>query len=351
MGSWGRPRRRDDYGAVDSTEASAPLVGAAQPVHMSNASQGNSRSRSKGRTPPRNIVRPMTRAHKDAAIAAGASVGALGSVTSDAEASIVSSATDLASTSPQSVMRFGHGRGRSAERRPISPVVHLRPLQMTSEGDEEDEEAEAEAANYAARSGYYLPGAAPIGEALLGDPAEELDAEDLGLPIGKDGQEVQSWQGALGVELPLLVRSTIPVFFTQLAEYSLSLASVISIGHLGTEELAASVLVNMTASVTCFSILQGLATALDTLLPAAWTTNCSHVGLWSQRASIVMMAVMVSHASVSLKANARSQCLSCGSTSSPSFSNSAKILVSLLLPANTSHGSHSASQVTAATSF
>lgn len=296
MGSWGRPRRRG-YGAVDSTEASAPLVGGpSKPVHVSNASEGNSRSRSKGRTPPRTIVRPMTRAHRDAAVAAGASVGALGSVTSDAEASVVSSTTDMTSTSPHSVMRFG--RGRSAERRPISPVVHMNSLQMTNEDEEEEEEAE-EAYN-AARSGYYLPGAAAIGEPLAGDPAQELDAADLGLPVGKDGQEVQTWQGALGVELPMLVRSTVPVFFTQLAEYSLSLASVISIGHLGTEELAASVLVNMTSSVTCFSILQGLATALDTLLPAAWTTNPTHVGLWSQRAAVVMVASMVSGLAVPL---------------------------------------------------
>ena len=31
-----------------------------------------------------------------------------------------------------------------------------------------------------------------------------------------------------------------PVFFTQLAEWSLVLASVVSIGHLGTTDLAAS---------------------------------------------------------------------------------------------------------------
>lgn len=40
----------------------------------------------------------------------------------------------------------------------------------------------------------------------------------------------------------------------------------------------------MTASVSCFSILQGLATAMDTLLPAAWTSSDpSRVGLWAQR--------------------------------------------------------------------
>lgn len=44
----------------------------------------------------------------------------------------------------------------------------------------------------------------------------------------------------LKTELPILLKTTIPVFFTQLAEYSLQLASVVSIGHLGTTQLAAS---------------------------------------------------------------------------------------------------------------
>jgi len=38
----------------------------------------------------------------------------------------------------------------------------------------------------------------------------------------------------------IILRTSLPVFFTQLAEWSLVLASVVSIGHLGTTELAAS---------------------------------------------------------------------------------------------------------------
>lgn len=38
----------------------------------------------------------------------------------------------------------------------------------------------------------------------------------------------------------IVAKSSIPVFLTQLAEWSLVLSSVISIGHLGTTELAAS---------------------------------------------------------------------------------------------------------------
>ena len=42
----------------------------------------------------------------------------------------------------------------------------------------------------------------------------------------------------------------------------------------------------MTASVSGFSIIQGMANALDTLLPSAWTSpHPELVGLWSQRMS------------------------------------------------------------------
>lgn len=71
---------------------------------------------------------------------------------------------------------------------------------------------------------------------------------------------------------------------THLFEYSLVIASVISIGHLSTTALAASTLGSMTASVSGFSIIQGFASTLDTMLPSAWTsTQPQLVGLWSQR--------------------------------------------------------------------
>jgi MATE family multidrug resistance protein len=62
------------------------------------------------------------------------------------------------------------------------------------------------------------------------------------------------------------------------------LTSVISIGHISTVALAAATISSMTASVTGFSIIQGLASALDTVLPSAWTSDKPQlVGLWTQR--------------------------------------------------------------------
>jgi hypothetical protein len=71
---------------------------------------------------------------------------------------------------------------------------------------------------------------------------------------------------------------------THLLEYTLVIVPVISIGHLSTTALAAISLGSMTASVSGFSIIQGFCSALDTLLPSAWTSSHpQYVGLWVQR--------------------------------------------------------------------
>jgi MATE family multidrug resistance protein len=67
-------------------------------------------------------------------------------------------------------------------------------------------------------------------------------------------------------------------------EYSLVVASVVSIGHLSTTALAAATLGSMTASVTGLSIIMGFSSTLDTMLPSAWTgPEPRLVGLWAQR--------------------------------------------------------------------
>ena len=87
----------------------------------------------------------------------------------------------------------------------------------------------------------------------------------------------------------LLILPSIPIsncsfYSTHVLEYSLVVVSVVSIGHISTSALAAISLGSMTASVSAFSIIQGLASALDTLLPSAWSSSQPHlVGLWSHR--------------------------------------------------------------------
>ncbi|EGO03410.1 hypothetical protein SERLA73DRAFT_174879 [Serpula lacrymans var. lacrymans S7.3] len=95
-------------------------------------------------------------------------------------------------------------------------------------------------------------------------------------------------------ELRILTKYTVPVFITHLFEYSLIMASVVSIGHLSTTALAAATLGSMTANVSGYSIFQGFASTLDTMLPGAWTSSQPQlVGLWSQRMGVVMGATLI----------------------------------------------------------
>ncbi|KAK7046858.1 RNA helicase, partial [Favolaschia claudopus] len=97
-------------------------------------------------------------------------------------------------------------------------------------------------------------------------------------------------------ELRILTKYSLPVFGTHLLEYSLIMAPVLSIGHLssGTTALAGITLGSMTANVSGFSILQGFVSALDTVLPPAWTSSQpTLVGLWSQRMTVVMAAALI----------------------------------------------------------
>ncbi|CAE6397622.1 unnamed protein product [Rhizoctonia solani] len=85
-----------------------------------------------------------------------------------------------------------------------------------------------------------------------------------------------------------------PIFGSQVLEYSLIAASVVSIGHISTDALAASALGSMTAGVTGLSIITGFACALDSLLPHAWTGgNPQHVGLWAQRTMVLLSMISV----------------------------------------------------------
>ena len=62
------------------------------------------------------------------------------------------------------------------------------------------------------------------------------------------------------------------------------MSSVISIGHISTIALASATIGFMTANVTGLSIIQGMSSALDTVLPSAWTSDQPRlVGLWTQR--------------------------------------------------------------------
>ncbi|KAB5592882.1 MATE efflux family protein [Ceratobasidium theobromae] len=142
----------------------------------------------------------------------------------------------------------------------------------------------------ARRPSISMPANSPEAEPLLGASVLRIDEE--GDDKAEDDSE-PSWSERLQ-ESNVLLKYTAPVLTTHLLEYSLVIASVVSIGHLSTEGLAASALGSMTASVTGLSIIQGFASALDSLLPQAWTSeNPQKVGLWTQRMVAVMCMLVV----------------------------------------------------------
>ncbi|KAF8531340.1 mate-domain-containing protein [Gautieria morchelliformis] len=126
-------------------------------------------------------------------------------------------------------------------------------------------------------------------EPLLGQ-IPRINEDEIPTPNGTDGTELAIWWS----EFWILSKYTWPVFGTHVLEYSLVVASVLSIGHISTTALAASTLGSMTASVTGFSIVQGFVSCLDTLLPGAWTSSHPElVGLWSQRMAVIMACMLI----------------------------------------------------------
>ncbi|GJE86748.1 MATE efflux family protein [Phanerochaete sordida] len=166
-------------------------------------------------------------------------------------------------------------------RRSSFPTAYVTPFNPTSMGPLPDRDGH--------RSGPLLE---PTENTPLLAPAvpripEAVDEEDLSSESGPVPNIL--WE-----ETCILAKYTLPVFGTHVLEYSLVIASVVSIGHLSTTALAASTLGSMTASVSGYSIIQGFASTLDTMLPSAWTsTQPQLVGLWAQRMAVVMAACLV----------------------------------------------------------
>lgn len=95
-------------------------------------------------------------------------------------------------------------------------------------------------------------------------------------------------------ELCILLKYSLPVFGTHVFEHSMIMSSVVSIGHISTVALAAATIGFMTANVTGLSIIHGLVSTLDTMLPGAWTSDQPHlVGLWTQRMTIVVAVTLI----------------------------------------------------------
>lgn len=122
---------------------------------------------------------------------------------------------------------------------------------------------------------------------LIGDPELPYGGQDVPAIIDKkweeavmSGQIQTTWQR----ETKVLFRYSAPLILTFFLQYSLTIASIFTVGHLGTVELAAVSLASMTANITGYAIYHGLATSLDTLCAQAYGSGRKKlVGLQTQR--------------------------------------------------------------------
>ena len=104
----------------------------------------------------------------------------------------------------------------------------------------------------------------------------------------KEGKIQTTWQR----EAKTLSRYSLPLMATFLLQYSLTVASIFTVGHIGTAELGAVSLASMTANITGYAIYQGLATSLDTLCAQAYGSGRKKlVGLQMQRMTYFLWAI------------------------------------------------------------
>lgn len=99
---------------------------------------------------------------------------------------------------------------------------------------------------------------------------------------------------SLRTEARVLMRYSVPLVVTFLLQYSLTVASVFSVGRLGSTALAAVSLSSMTANISGYAIIQGVSTCLDTLCAQAYgRKDLNTVGLHFVRCTYLLMLLYV----------------------------------------------------------
>lgn len=95
-------------------------------------------------------------------------------------------------------------------------------------------------------------------------------------------------------EIAVLLHSSIPVSLAFLLQYSLVVASVFCVGHIGKNELSAVSVAAMVANICGYGIFQGLATSLDTLATQAFgRKDYEMVGIHTQQCTMIMFLVSI----------------------------------------------------------
>ncbi|KAF9885878.1 hypothetical protein FE257_012258 [Aspergillus nanangensis] len=95
-------------------------------------------------------------------------------------------------------------------------------------------------------------------------------------------------------EAQVISKNAAPLVITFLLQYSLTVASIFTVGHLGKKELGAVSLASMSANITGYAVYQGLATSLDTLCAQAYGSGRKKlVGLQMQKMIYFLCVITV----------------------------------------------------------
>lgn len=131
-----------------------------------------------------------------------------------------------------------------------------------------------------------------------------LDPSRDGPERGLDDEEIdRKWEEAVvagrihttwGREAMVIGKYAAPLMVTFVLQYSLTVSSIFTLGHLGKTELGAVSLASMTASITGYAVYQGLATSLDTLCAQAFGSGRKTlVGLQMQKMVYFLWTITV----------------------------------------------------------
>ena len=137
----------------------------------------------------------------------------------------------------------------------------------------------------------------PENTPLLGDPTLPYGGQDSPTNLDQKWEEAvlegkikTTWQR----EAKVLGQYSGPLVLTFLLQYSLTVASIFTVGHLGKVELGAVSLASMTANITGYAVYQGLATSLDTLCAQAYGSGRKKlVGLQTQRMVYFLWSITI----------------------------------------------------------
>ncbi|TIA91954.1 hypothetical protein E3P99_00869 [Wallemia hederae] len=112
------------------------------------------------------------------------------------------------------------------------------------------------------------------------------------IPVSYDHDKVDA--STVMTEFRIILIYLVPIWLTHLLEYSLNVASVLSVGHIDKIALAAMSLSSMTAAVTGLALIQGFATGLDSLLATSYASNNpALVGIWTSRMAVVIFLLLI----------------------------------------------------------